>query len=79
MVDRMVLVESWAIEGSVATLWGDSLTSVDWRSVALGKIGEEVVSGDTMIVKSSVTDWTDCPACLLPLRTIWTSTPEMFS
>ncbi len=76
---RVVFVESWAIEGSVASLGGDSLTSVDWRSVALGKTGEEVVSGDTMTVKSSVTDWTDCLACLLPLRTIWTSTPEMFS
>ncbi len=75
----MVLVESWAIEGSIASLGGDSLTPVDWRSAALGKTGEEVVSGDTMTVKSSVTDWTDCPACLLQLRTIWTSTPEMLS
>jgi len=75
----VVFVESWAIEGSVASLGGDSLTLVDWRSVALGKTGEEVVSSDTMTVKSSVTGWTDCPTCPLLLRTIWTSTPEMFS
>jgi hypothetical protein len=38
-VDRVVLVESWSI-GDVASLSGDSLTSVDWRLEAvMGKIG----------------------------------------
>ena len=40
MVDRVVFVESWAIEGFTASLGDNSLTSVDWRFVALlGKTG----------------------------------------
>ncbi len=40
MVDRVVFVGSWAIEGFIASLGGDSLTSVDWRLVTLmGKTG----------------------------------------
>ncbi len=40
MVDRVVFVESWTIEGFTASLGDDSLTSVDWRFVALiGKTG----------------------------------------
>ena len=51
-VDRVVFVESWAIEGLVASPRGDGLISVDWRLVALmGKTGSEVVFGDTMTVK----------------------------
>ena len=39
-VDRVVFVESWTIEGFVASLGGGSLTSIDWRLVALmGKTG----------------------------------------
>ena len=48
---RVVFVESWAIEGFVASLGGGSLT-VDCKLVTLiGKTGYEVVFGDTMIVK----------------------------
>ncbi len=51
-MDRVVFVESWAIEGFVASLGDDSLTSVDRRSVAwMGKTGLEAVFGDTMTVK----------------------------
>jgi len=35
MVDRVVLAESWAIEGFTASLGGDSSTSVDWGLVEL--------------------------------------------
>ena len=39
-VDRAVFVESWAIEGFVASLGVDSLTSVYWRLEELmGKTG----------------------------------------
>src|SRR6266702_4600710 len=39
-VDRAVFVESWATEGFVASLGGDSLTSVYWRLEELmGKTG----------------------------------------
>ena len=66
------------IEDFVAAVGGDSL--IDWRLAAsMDNTGYEVVFGDTMIVKWSVTGRLDCLACLSPLkRTKGTSTPEMF-
>ena len=79
--DGVVFAETWAIDGFVASLGSDSLTSVDRRLVALmDETGWGVVSGDTMTVKKSVTGWIDCSARLsLLVRVRAMSTPEMFS
>ena len=69
----MVFVESWAIV-DVGSLGDDLLTSL------MGNIGWEIVLGDTISVKYSVTGSKDCLAGLSPLvRTKGMSMPEMFS